>query len=60
MADCATTWEEISNRSYVQVTAANAANASASKSAKEITDHANWDRYLRLIQGRAAFAPGKL
>ena len=44
------------DRSYVEVTAA---NASSAKSAKQITDHANWDRYLTLIQGQKAYAPVK-
>jgi hypothetical protein len=46
-----TTWEEIMDRSYIEVTA-NGTNAAV---AKLITDHVNWDRYLSLIQGRVAF-----
>ena len=42
-------------RSYVQVTAA----GSQATTAKAITDHVIWDRYLSLIQGRASFAPIK-
>lgn len=53
-----TTWQEIMERSYVQVTAA-AGSQQAKAAAKAITDHVTWDRYLSLIQGRASFAPIK-
>lgn len=51
-----TTWTEIMDRSYIQLSASGGPDAVA---AKQITDHVNWDRYLSLIQGRAAFAPIK-
>jgi hypothetical protein len=34
-------------------------DAASSASAKQITDHVSWDRYLALIQGRVAFGPIK-
>jgi len=40
----------------VQVTASNKSNAA---SAKQITDHVNWDRYLSLAQGRVSYGPIK-
>jgi hypothetical protein len=55
-ADCPTTWEEVTSRSYVEVTAN---DGELALQAKQITDHVNWDRYLNIIQGRAAFAPIK-
>ena len=51
-----TTWEEINDRSYIQLTGRDAESAA---SAKQITDHVNWDRYLALVQGRVAFGPIK-
>ena len=56
---CATSWEELMERSYIEVTAASGADASEHLAAKRITDHVSWDRYLSLIQGRAGFGPIK-
>jgi hypothetical protein len=47
-------WATVWNRSYVSVTSSNEAT-----SAKQVTDHCNWDRFLNLAQGRSAFAPIK-
>ena len=52
--DC-TTWGELLERSYIELTSANQSDAAAVASAKQITDHVVYDRYLSLIQGRAAF-----
>ena len=52
----ATTWSKLNERSYVRLTGT---DATSNASAKAITDHVNWDRYLALIQGRVAFAPIK-
>ena len=51
-----TSWDVIWDRSYAEVTAADASEAAL---AQQITSHVNWDRYLALIQGRVAFAPIK-
>lgn len=60
VAGCATTWEEIVARSYVQVEEVTSETVDHSRSAAEnITTHAVWDRYLSLIQGRSAYAPIK-
>ena len=56
---CTTSWEDLMERSYIEVTAAGDANASEHLAAKRITDHVSWDRYLSLIQGRAGFGPIK-
>eukprot|EP00658_Telonema_sp_P-2_P011199 TRINITY_DN14256_c0_g2_i1.p1 TRINITY_DN14256_c0_g2~~TRINITY_DN14256_c0_g2_i1.p1 ORF type:complete len:882 (+),score=184.58 TRINITY_DN14256_c0_g2_i1:195-2840(+) len=64
---CATTWEEIMARSYVQLTPNNHMHnnnnhdrhhnhLASTTAAAQISDHANWDRYLALIQGRAAYS----
>ena len=53
--ETATSWSEISERSYIELSGSGANAATA----KKITDHVNWDRYLSLIQGRVAFAPIK-
>ena len=57
------TWDSIMQRSYIEVTAPKNGStppaAAAVTAAKAITDHVNWDRYLSLIQGRAARAPIK-
>ena len=44
-------------RSYIEVSADG--RGAEAISAKQITDHVNWDRYLSLIQGRVAYAPIK-
>ena len=69
-AGCATTWQEIMERSYVQVeeisggeltSATVSEQGDHSRSAAEnITTHAVWDRYLSLIQGRSGYAPIKV
>jgi len=51
-----TTWEEINDRSYIQLSST---DPSQNATAKMITDHVNWNRYLALIQGRVAYAPIK-
>lgn len=48
-AGCSTTWEEVISRSYIQVTPNGAEPDDGS--ASNITNHANWDRYLNVIQG---------
>ena len=70
-ATCATTWGEVMDRSYIQVTPASSTTPSATSpyepdghqdgaaTAKQLLDHINWDRYLNLIQGRVAYAPIK-
>lgn len=55
-APCATTWDEVSSRSYIEVTAA---DPTAAVAATQITNHVAWDRYLSLIQGRRGYAPLK-
>jgi hypothetical protein len=56
-----TSWPALMERSYIELTAAaGASNTTATAAAaKQITDHVVWDRYLSLIQGRAAAAPIK-
>eukprot|EP00040_Diaphanoeca_grandis_P035429 m.222904 g.222904 ORF g.222904 m.222904 type:complete len:925 (-) comp33386_c2_seq2:269-3043(-) len=54
---CPTTWDELLERSYIELTAPPGSNDTTTP--KQITDHVNWDRHLALIQGRAAFAPIK-
>jgi hypothetical protein len=54
--DCATDWSEIMERGYIELTAPAGKNDTVPK---QITDHINYDRYLSLIQGRAAFGPIK-
>lgn len=56
---CNTSWGEIMSRSFIEVTAAAGGTAADTASAKQITDHVNWDRYLALVQGRMAYAPIK-
>jgi hypothetical protein len=54
------TWVDLMERSYVEVTAnAESIGRGDDGSAKQITDHINWDRYLSLVQGRSSRAPIK-
>ena len=54
---CANSWKELTERSYIQVTPTQAYPNDTT--AKQITDHVVWDRYLSLIQTRAGYAPVK-
>ena len=45
---CATSWDALMERSYIEVTAV----GNDSLAAKRVQDHVTWDRYLSLIQGR--------
>ena len=48
-------------RSYIELSApaGPGSDPSTAEQLKQIQDHVNWDRYLSLIQGRAAFGPIK-
>ena len=61
-ARCSTTWDEITDRSYVQVVERRSAGEGSHPTrtaARNISTHAAWDRYLSIIQGRSSYAPIK-
>ena len=45
--ECGTTWDEVTSRSYIEVTAVDGSSAASASAAQDITDHVAWDRYLR-------------
>jgi hypothetical protein len=54
---CVNSWRELTERSYIQVTPSQ--GYPNDTTAKQITDHVVWDRYLSLIQTRVGYAPVK-